>query len=267
MQGLVYSPPMPDTRVPVAIQLHTLRHEAKMDFGGVLERLGRVGFLGVETVDLHGMAPSEFLRRVEAAGMRVCASHVPLPIGDAAAQVLDGAAELGARDAVVSFLPPDRFSDADQIFITADQLNRAWDLAASRGLRLGYHNHNWEFSTRVDGRAAWDLLLEQLRPEIFIELDVYWATVGGCDARDLVAGLGTRARLLHMKDGPADAPRSPMTAAGAGTLDLPAIAAAAPYAEWHIVELDRCATGMFEAVEQSHQYLTQTAGLSRGQES
>jgi hypothetical protein len=47
-------------------------------------------------------------------------------------------------------------------------------------------------------------------------------------------------------------------------VDLPAVAAAAPYAEWHIVELDHCATDMFEAVEKSYRYLVD-AGISTGQ--
>jgi sugar phosphate isomerase/epimerase len=132
-------------------------------------------------------------------------------------------------------------------------------------MRLGYHNHNWEFSTRIDGRPAYSVLFDQLSPQIFAEVDVYWAQVGGCDPVSIITELGTRARLLHMKDGPADSPKSAMTAAGAGAVDLPGVAAAAPYADWHIVELDRCETDMFEAVEASFRYLVE-AGLSQGQE-
>lgn len=256
---------MLDARAPVAIQLHSLRSEAQADLRSVIERLGRIGFIGIEVLGLHGMAPGEFLRRVEEAGMVVTSGHIPLPIGEAADEVLDAAEEIGARDVVVSFLPPDRFQDADRIFVTADQLNRAWELAAARGMRLGYHNHSWEFATRIDGRPAWELLFEQLRPEVFVELDVYWVAVGGHDPVETVAALGTRARLLHLKDGPADSPKSPMTAAGAGALDLPAIVRSAPYADWHIVELDRCATDMFEAVEASYRYLV-GQGLSRGRD-
>ena len=47
----------------------------------------------------------------------------------------------------------------------------------------------------------------------------------------------------------------PMTAVGAGRMPVAEILAAAPSAEWHIVELDRCATDMLTAVEQSLQWL------------
>jgi sugar phosphate isomerase/epimerase len=249
--------------VPISIQLYTLRDEAARDLRGVIQRLGRIGFVGVEPAGFHGLAPREFRELVEGAGLRVGSSHIQIPIGEAADEILDAQQEAGAEDVVVAFLPPDRFSSRDQIFVTADQLNRALEHVKARGMRLGYHNHNWEFSTRIEGRPAHALLFEQLDPAIFAEVDVYWAQVGGADPVRVVAELGPRARLLHMKDGPADSPKKPMTAAGQGAVDLRGVAKAAEHAAWHIVELDRCETDMFEAVEESYRYLT-SEGISKG---
>ena len=247
---------------PISVQLYSLRDEAAADFPAVIERLGRIGYAGVEPAGFHGLAPREFRRRVESAGMVVSSSHMTLPIGESANETLDLQEEIGASDVVVAFLPPDRFSTNDQIFVTADQLNRAHELVSARGMRLGYHNHNWEFSTRIDDRPAHEVLFEQLHPEIFAEVDVYWAQVGGSDPVEVVRSLGSRARLLHMKDGPADSPKSANTAVGDGVVDLTGIASVAD-AEWYIVELDRCETDMFEAVEQSYRYLV-GEGLARG---
>jgi sugar phosphate isomerase/epimerase len=94
-------------------------------------------------------------------------------------------------------------------------------------------------------------------------VDIYWAQVGGSDPVQIVAELGSRACLLHVKDGPADVPKSPMVAVGDGVVDVPGVLAAAPGARWHIVELDRCATDIFEAVERSYDFLVGN-GYSRG---
>jgi sugar phosphate isomerase/epimerase len=252
---------MPEPK-PISVQLYSLRDEAAADFPAVIERLGRIGYAGVEPAGFHGLAPREFRRRVEAADMVVSSAHITLPVGDSANETLDVQQEIGAEDVVVAFLPPDRFANSDQIFVTADQLNRARENVAARGMRLGYHNHNWEFSQQVDDRPAYDVLFEQLHPEIFAEVDVYWAQVGGSDPVEVVRSLGDRARLLHMKDGPADSPKSAMTAAGSGVIDLPAIAAVSE-AKWFVVELDRCETDMFEAIEQSYRHLV-GEGLARG---
>jgi sugar phosphate isomerase/epimerase len=254
---------MPDPSAPISVQLYTLRQEAAADFPSVLERLGRIGFVGVEPAGFHGLTPRDFRRHVEAAGMTVSSSHIQPPVGDAADEILDAQQEIGSEDVVVGFLAPEHFADRDHILASADQLNRAHENVKARGMRLGYHNHNWEFSTQIDGHSAHSLLFEKLDPEIFAEIDVYWAQVGGADPVQVVGDLGSRARLLHMKDGPADRAKSPMTAAGAGVVDLVGIATAAKHAAWHIVELDRCETDMFEAVESSYRYLV-GEGISQG---
>jgi len=160
-------------------------------------------------------------------------------------------------------MPPDCFSDRGRVESLADDLNGALERVRARGLSLGYHNHYWEFSSQIEGRSAHALLFELLDPEIFAEIDLYWAQVGGADPAAVVAELGARARFLHVKDGPADSPKSAMTAVGDGALDFPPILAAGRAAEWHIVELDRCESDMFEAIERSYRHLV-GSGLSRG---
>lgn len=84
----------------------------------------------------------------------------------------------------------------------------------------------------------------------------------GCSGRRVIR-CRERLHLVHVKDGPADGHASPMTAVGSGAMDIPALLAAASNAAWHVVELDRCATDMFQAIEDSYAYLVGN-GLSRG---
>ncbi len=130
------------------------------------------------------------------------------------------------------------------------------------GLALGYHNHWWEYK-QLNGVNTLDLILSELDESVFLQIDTYWAQVGGMDAIDVVKRVGERAPLIHLKDGSLDKDDD-MTAVGGGKMDVPGIiAAAADSAEWHIVELDRCATDMLEAVHDSYTYLT-SKGLARG---
>lgn len=248
---------------PISIQLYTLREEAKADLAGVIRRLGEIGYAGVEPAGFHDRTPAEFRALVDDAGLAISGAHVPVPLGDAANKILDGQEELGNRDLVVAFLPPDRFTDAGAVRKCADELNRANELVRARGMTLGYHNHYWEFESQIDGESAHALLFRLLDEHVFAEVDTYWAKVGGVDPVATVAALGARARFLHIKDGPADDPQADMTAVGQGAVDVPAIIAANDAVEWQVVELDRCATDMFTAVEESCRYLV-TNGLARG---
>ena len=248
---------------PISIQLYTLREAAAQDFAAVIDRLGRIGYVGVEPAGFHDLSPREFRRRVEDAGMQVSGAHVPLPLGEQANELLDTQEELGNRDLVVAFYPPGRFEDAGSVQKTADELNRANETVRARGMTLGYHNHWWEFANQIDGESAHARLFALLDPTVFAEIDTYWAKVGGADPVAVIDALGARARMLHVKDGPADDEKAPMTAVGEGVMDVPAITGASADVEWHVVELDRCASDMFEAVERSYAYLV-GSGLSRG---
>ena len=192
---------------PIAVQLYTLRAEAARDFPAVIERVGRAGFAGVELAGLHGMAPAELRQRLADAGLEIASAHVQAPIGDARERVLDEQEALGAKTLVVPFMPPDRFKTLDSIRAVAAEIAESHRNARARGMTLGYHNHWWEFEIAHGGKSAHEILIAQLDPDVFAELDIYWAHVGGRDPAKVVAELGARVRLLHVKDGPADGPK------------------------------------------------------------
>jgi sugar phosphate isomerase/epimerase len=99
-------------------------------------------------------------------------------------------------------------------------------------------------------------LMGYLEPGIEFQPDTYWIKVAGHDPAKFVEKMGGKAPLLHIKDGPAT-PEGDMTAVGEGVMDIPGILKAGePNTEWLIVELDRCATDMLQAVEKSYHSLT-----------
>jgi len=248
---------------PISVQLYSVRDQAAKDFEGVLRRIGEIGFVGVELAGFHDLTPAHYKSVLEESGLVTSSAHLGDLAPDALNAMLDNLQEIGCDTAVCAFMPAERFADLDAVKASADALNKANEIARSRGVSLGYHNHWWEFATKFDGQTAWSALFERLDPTVFAELDIYWATLGGADPRRVIADLGERLWLLHVKDGPCDAPESPMVAVGSGTIDIPAILASAPTAKWHIVELDRCATDMFAALADSRRYLVDS-GLSRG---
>jgi sugar phosphate isomerase/epimerase len=247
---------------PISLQLYTLRDQSAADFSGVLERVARIGFAGVEPAGLYGMTPGVFKSLVADLGMTVSSTHVQGRIdGDDLDRIADEAAATGAPYMVVPFLPPDKFQDAEAVRRLAQRLGRAADAAEARGMKLAYHNHNFEF-VDAGGRTGFDVFVEAVDPRVVFEVDIYWAQTGGVDPAALVGGLGTRAPLLHVKDGPCTQDDD-MLAVGDGEVDIPGVLSANDAVEWHIVELDRYAGDMWEAVEKSYAYLT-SKGFSKG---
>ena len=247
---------------PIALQLYTLREALARDFAGTIRQVAAPGYVGVETAGFPNTTPGAAARLFKDLGLTVCSAHSPLPLSNKKQEVLDTLGALGCPRLVCASQPPELFQSVDGIRRVCETLNEASAVARAHGLTLGYHNHWWEFlPVGGDGRRAYQVMLEHLAPEVFLEVDTYWIKAAGADPAAVLRELGPRAPLLHIKDGPATR-EAPMTAVGEGVMDFAAIAQASA-AEWWIVELDRCATDMQEAVQRSYTYLT-TKGLAHG---
>ncbi len=240
------------TSNPPALQLYSVREQLPDDRKGVLRRIAAAGYGAVEAFNVVA-DPAGLRADLDAAGLPVCAVHAN-PAGEQAAAVFAATRTLGADTIIVPHLPPARFADAAGVAAVATELNQTAGRAADAGFRLGYHNHDFELSSTVGGRPALEVLADALDDGVLLEVDTYWAAVGGQDVPALLGRLGGRVRYLHVKDGPISK-QEPMTAVGAGRMPVAEILAAAPAAEWHVVELDRCATDMLTAVEQSLDWL------------
>lgn len=250
---------------PIALQLYSLRVQLARDFEATIRNVAAIGYAGVETASFpEGVTPAQAKSLFDELGLTVCAAHAPLPLGDQVAATAGLMAALGCDRLISAYLPPEEYATRDAINRACDKLNEAAVNAKAHGLRLGVHNHWWEFQS-VDGVRPYEVWLERLDPAVFFELDAYWAQVGGVAPTEALRALGSRVELLHVKDGPADKPESDMVAVGQGVMDYTAIIPAAPAAAWLIVELDRCGTDMMTAVEQSFEYLV-TRKLGHGRQ-
>ena len=187
--------------------------------------------------------------------------------------LIDAEHDAWAEDLITGIgLRPEQFCDTVRPGEVIGELTAE---AAGRGLQFGYHNHQWEFTNKVDGRTVYDLFVSQLSPETVLEVDTFWATVGGADAPTVLTGLGDRVVAIHVKDGKVDGdirtalPSSEsalivpealqrafenQTPAGQGDVDVTAILAAAPQAI-RVVEFDAYKGDVFEGITESLTWL------------
>ena len=246
---------------PIAIQLYTVRDLLAKNFKTVVTQIAEMGYVGVETAGFPGISVVEASDLFADLGLQVCSAHTQLPYGKQKNQVIELADALEISR-VVSSTSRDDFNSIDSIKALCARWNEAAEVADEFDLELGLHNHWWEFS-QLEGRMAFDVLMENLDERIFFQIDTYWVNTGGGDASQIVEKLGERAPLLHMKDGPCTQD-SDMVAVGDGEMDFSQIVEASHgTSDWLIVELDRCETDMMEAVEKSYNYLVKH-DLARG---
>jgi sugar phosphate isomerase/epimerase len=248
---------------PIAIQLYTVRDlVAQQGYEAVVRQVAEIGYAGVETAGFPGTNPQDAGKLFKELGLAVPSIHkFPIPTQVDLQEAVDTLGALGCT-CLVTGAGPDDFKTPELTKITCEKINAGAALLAPHGVSVSVHNHWWEY-LKVGEKFAYEYMLETLDPKVSFELDTYWIKTAGVDPAAVVARLGKRAPLLHIKDGPAQQ-KVPQLALGEGVLDVPAIIQAGEGStEWLIVELDSCATDMLEAVRKSYGYLI-SKGLGCG---
>jgi sugar phosphate isomerase/epimerase len=244
----------------IALQLYTVRRLAADDLAGTLAAVAAAGYTAVELAGLPETPPDELARLLDEAGLRVVAAHEGIErLRDDLTGVAERLTAVGCPRVIVPWMPEEDRRTTDDVRGFAVELGGFAERLTERGMRLGYHNHAFEFEP-LDGTTIWEVLLAELPPEVELELDVYWAAVGNRDPVAEIQANPDRVRLLHMKDmapgaEPHDAP------AGHGILPFPEIVEAARSAgvDWFVVEQDEPDDAL-EDVTRALEYLE---GLSR----
>lgn len=268
-----------------SVQLYTLASDFSADMPGSLDKLAAIGLRNVEAFDFVGR-PAEIRDALAASGLASPTGHAPLltdvlwtPDGEiptpAPEVVFEAAATIGITTVIDPFVAPDRWQTLEGVTDIADRLNALIDVAAGFGLSVGYHNHAQEFLADFDGQSAFECFVSLTDPRVAIELDLYWALVGGQDVVGLASRLGERLVAVHVKDGvaPAVNPFGPdagefgsasldQRRPGAGDVPLADALRAAPAVKYAVIEYDNPPGSVFDDIAASYAFL-QDEGLAR----
>lgn len=242
--------PKPDQ---LSVQLYTVRGALEEDFDGTLAKIAEYGYTQVEPFNFVTYF-DDLKTGLAAHGLSAPTTHIGLLTAEDVDDVFVKAKELGIETVIVPSTEPARWQSAEGIAGIAAELNAAAAKAAEYGLKVGYHNHHFEFESRIDGKHGLEILAEHLDPGVVLQVDTYWAYAGGADVPALLERLGDRVVALHVKDGDGSLDDKKQVAVGTGALPVGDYLRAAPNALF-VVELDDSEGDLLEAVGASREFL------------
>jgi sugar phosphate isomerase/epimerase len=228
---------------PIAVQMYSLRNAGALD--QQLKIVHDAGVHAVETVGTQGVSATELKQLLDRYSIKAVSSHVPLA---ELRKDLDGVAafnrSIGNSTLVVPYLDAkDRPTDAAGWTALGQELGRIAKQVRAKGMRLAYHNHDFEL-VDFNGTTGLEMLFAAAGPDLQTELDLAWVARAGLDPAVMLAKFRGRLFAVHAKD---NAPKGQaedeggFAAVGQGVLDWNAIlpAAAAAGVQWYIVEHDQ----------------------------
>ena len=240
----------------LSLQLYTVRDALAKDVDETLGRIAGYGYTQVEPfafLDFADALATGFAKH----GLSAPSTHIGLLKEDAdQEQIFEAAKGLGITTVIDPHTDAARWETAEGIKEIAASLNAAAERAAAHGLTVGYHNHAFELEASIDGKHGLEVLADHLSPEVVLEVDTYWAYVGGADVPALLQRLGERVVALHIKDGDGTKENKNQVGVGDGIIPVWDYIDATPNLQLGVVELDDTSGDVFECVERSFAYLT-----------
>lgn len=247
-------------KFPIALQLYTVRGNMSADFEGTLKKVKEMGYDGVEFAGLYGKTAAEVKDLCQSIGLIPLSAHVPFVDMMSDPSLLKTYADIGCEYVVIPYLTEEYRPGKERFKEVIEGAKILGEKANALGLKLAYHNHDFEFE-KIDGEYALDILYKEVSPALLeTQLDTCWVNVGGEDPVAYIRKYAGRTSLVHLKDfvgrksenmyaliGIKEDPKKETVGEfefrplGAGVQDFPAILRAAEEsgAKWVIVEQDK----------------------------
>jgi sugar phosphate isomerase/epimerase len=233
----------------VGLQLYSLRDQLPKDVKGVIGKVAAAGYRNVETFGYSkdrgfwGLDAKAFSQLLKDNGLKTSSGHFGMDDyfvhgkTDVLDTYIEAANTTGMEYIIVPSINGEVLKSADEFKAVADKMNKAAEICKKSGLKLGYHNHNFEWKP-IDGTTFYDVLINNTDPKLVsMEMDIYWVVRAGQDPVKLFQQHPGRFALCHLKDMDKTNPNI-NTEIGKGSIDFKTILSNAKLAglKYFIVE-------------------------------
>ena len=253
----------------IGLQLYSLRETIGSDVKGTIAKVADLGFKEVETYGYSqenkfwGLSVKEFKSILDDNGLTTPSGHYGVDpflarggTKDDFAFNLDVANELGQKYVIVPYIGGNLRNSIDDYKRLSQKLNEAGEMCRKAGLKLGYHNHDFEF-TDYDGQNGLETFLANTdKKNVVFEMDIYWVVRAGRDPIELMNKYPGRFPLWHVKD-MSKKNEDLNTEIGSGSIDYKAIFSEMKKsgAKHLIIEQENFEMDAYKSLAQSIEYI------------
>lgn len=199
----------------IGLQLWSVKDDIAAELPTTVKAVGEMGYGFIEAAGysdgkFYGTDPVEFAKLCKESGLQFLGSHTgqDVPGEDNWDETMAwwdtciaAHKAAGVKWIVQPWMGETGYASLDGLKKYCDYFNAIGEKCNEAGIRFGYHNHDKEFSTELDGKPVYTWMLEFTDPEkVMFELDLYWIAYGGGNALEYFENYPGRFYLWHIKD-------------------------------------------------------------------
>ncbi len=239
--------------------LYTVRDNMKANPDSTLQAIADIGYKNIEVAagykdgKYFGMSPADFNKKLTGLGFTPLSAHQNEITFENVDQIIADVKAAGFQYLVIPVPPMGHFRHnaetksmymSDSVEFVTEVLNMVGKKCTAAGIKMLYHNHDFEFKPNANGITPMDYFLEHTdSANVNFQLDLYWITKAGADPLAYFQKYPGRFKIWHIKDMDSQGRFAPV---GTGTIDFKKILAQKEQAgmEYFIAEQDMCFDGM-----------------------
>ena len=200
----------------IGLQLYSIRDDMSRDPFGSLTKLTETGYEYLEHASytdrkFYGYPATEFKKILDNLGLKMISGHTEMgrqhwdearkDFSESWKFTLEDAAILGQKYVVSPWINEDVRKNYDDFRAFLDVFNKCGELCKKQGMKFGYHNHNFEFSEKLNGETLFDIIMKSIDPDLVVmQLDIGNLFDGGAVALDVVNRYPGQFENVHVKD-------------------------------------------------------------------
>jgi len=187
-------------RIPIGVQLYSVRQACEKDLPATLEAIARMGYKGVEFAGYYGRSATQLRKLLDDNGLKCSGTHTAWDTLNERnfKATIEFNKTIGNKFLIVPSLPGGREASAEACKETGKMFTALAEKAKADGMRVGYHAHGGDFK-KFDGETAWDIIFSNSSPDVVMQLDLGNSMDGGGDPYAILKKFPGRATTIHLK--------------------------------------------------------------------
>ncbi|QHT71010.1 sugar phosphate isomerase/epimerase [Rhodocytophaga rosea] len=200
----------------IGVQLYSIRDDMKKDPLGTLKQLASMGYKHVEHANyvdrkFYGYGAKEFKKILDDLGLKMPSGHTVMSkdhwddtkkdFTDKWKYTVEDAATLGQQFVISPSMSETVRRNYDELLRFMELFNKSGELCKKSGMKFGYHNHDFEFSEKLNNLTLYDIILKNTDPKLVMQqLDIGNMVNGGGEAMEVLKRYPGRFESMHVKD-------------------------------------------------------------------
>lgn len=189
-------------KVPIALQLYSVRQEAAKDLTGVIAQVAKMGYDGVEFAGFHGVSAADVKKALDDNGIKAEGTHTAMHLldGENFEATVEYHKAIDCPWAIIPWIPEEKRNSVDACKACAEELTALSEKLRGYGMRTGFHAHAGDMKPLEGGKSAYDLLAELTPADFIMQYDTANGMGGGADPVKPISDWPGRNASLHLKE-------------------------------------------------------------------